>query len=128
MSASIDPAEGPGGLNSDYPSGDWDRDVQCLSDRLVAAALGRVRLRRLLAGFCDGMNAAGLPVLRAISALSALHPMYAAHTYTWVRGRDNVASDILHGAHNSDAWRPLGRFDVAGVARAQEVFAPPEAR
>ena len=88
-----------------FPYGDWDRDIQAISDWLVAAALGEVRLRPLLAGLCDSLNAAGLPLLRAISAVSALHPMYVAHTYTWVRGRDNVTADIPHGAHDSEEWQ-----------------------
>ena len=93
---------GPGG---GFPYGDWERDIQAISDWLVAEALGRVQVRPLLAGLCDALNAAGLPVLRAISALSTLHPMYVAHTYTYVRGRGNVTSDIPHGAHNTDAWQ-----------------------
>ena len=93
---------GPGG---GFPYGDWERDIQAISDWLVAEALGRVQLRPLLAGLCDALNTAGLPVLRAISALSTLHPMYVAHTYTYVRGRGNVTSDIPHGAHNTDAWQ-----------------------
>ena len=93
---------GPGG---GFPYGDWERDIQAISDWLVAEALGRVQVRPLLAGLCDALNAAGLPVLRAISALSTLHPMYVAHTYTYVRGRGNVTSDIPHGEHNTDAWQ-----------------------
>jgi len=93
---------GPGG---GFPYGDWERDIQAISDWLVAEALGRVKVRPLLAGFCDAMNAAGLPILRAISALSTLHPMYVAHTYTYVRGRGNVTSDIPHGAQNTEAWQ-----------------------
>lgn len=95
-------AKGPG---DGFPSGDWDQDVQCISDWLVAQSLGRVRLRMLFAGFCDSLNAAGMPLLRAISALSTLHPMYVAHTYTWVRGQAGVAADIPHGAHNTDQWQ-----------------------
>ena len=93
---------GPGGS---FPHGDWERDIQAISDWLVAESLGRVQLRPLLAGFCDALNEAGLPILRAISALSTLHPMYVAHTYTYIRGRGNVTSDIPHGAHNTDAWQ-----------------------
>ena len=93
---------GPGG---GFPHGDWERDIQGISDWLVTEALGRVQVRPLLAGFCDSLNAAGLPIVRAISALSTLHPMYVAHTYTYVRGQGNVTSDIPHGAHNTDAWQ-----------------------
>lgn len=93
---------GPGG---NFPTGDWDRDLQAISDWLVARALGQVRLRQLLGGFCESLNAAGLPILRAISAVSTLHPMYVAHTYTWVRGQGNVSTDIPHGAHNSPDWQ-----------------------
>ena len=93
---------GPGG---GFPHNDWDRDIQAISDWLVTEALGRVNVRSLLAGLCDAMNAAGLPVVRAISALSTLHPMYVAHTYTYIRGRGNVTSDVPHGAHNTDDWQ-----------------------
>ena len=93
---------GPGG---GFPFGDWERDIQAISDWLVTESLGRVQVRALLAGFCDSLNEAGLPILRAISALSTLHPMYVAHTYTYIRGRGNVTSDIPHGAQNTDAWQ-----------------------
>ncbi len=100
MTAATD--TGPAG---NFPTGDWDRDIQAISDWLVAESLERVDLPRLLAGFCDSLNAAGLPILRAISAMNTLHPMYLAQTFTYIRGEENITTDIPHGAQNTGEWQ-----------------------
>lgn len=98
-------AETGGELESTFPTGERSQDIQLISDWLVAEALGDIRLPSLLRGFCENLNLAGVPLLRAHVAMSALHPMYEARTFTWERGEEDICNDIPHGSKDAEGWQ-----------------------
>ncbi len=79
----------PNDLRSDGPR------VQALSDWLVQQGLRGSTLDDLLAGFCEGVRALGIPLWRGHIAMRTLHPSFEALTYRWLREegvqRDEIA-------------------------------------
>ena len=57
--------------------------VQVLSDWLVQQGLRGTALEDLLAGFCEGLRALGLPLWRCHVSVRTLHPNFEALSFRW---------------------------------------------
>tara|TARA_R110002126_G_scaffold19489_15_gene73089 strand:- start:1056 stop:2261 length:1206 start_codon:yes stop_codon:yes gene_type:complete len=62
--------------------------VQKISDWLMEQGLSEGSYDALLAGFCERLNDAGIPVQRSMLAMRTLHPTIDARGFIWQRGRD----------------------------------------
>ncbi len=61
-------------------------DLDGLTLWLVERGMRGLPLEEQLAGFCQRIYDAGLPMKRAQLAMGTLHPRYGAHTFVWRPG------------------------------------------
>ncbi len=66
-------------------AGLWTGLVRRLSDRLFEMALGETDLAQLFEFVCRTMDEEGFPLLRAQLAVTSLHPLIEARSFTWYR-------------------------------------------
>lgn len=83
--------------------------VDGVADWLMSQALGEGEVQDIVAGCCDRLLAAGIPLWRAFVSFRILHPKFAALSLIWRRSeRTGTVERIetLHGeAFTSDDWR-----------------------
>lgn len=81
--------------------------ASCLED-VVDWTLGegkQLRLAQLLAGFCERLIEAGVPVLRCSLHIRQLHPQYYSRGFFWSRGETEATeSPREHGIENTSAF------------------------
>ena len=83
--------------------------IDGVADWLMSQALGDGDVHDILAGCCDRLLAAGIPLWRAFVSFRVLHPKFASVSIIW--RRDERAGSVerietLHGeAFTSDDWR-----------------------
>jgi len=65
--------------------------VTAVTDWLMQQALGQAEIEDIFDGCCQRLDAAGLPVARAMIFFRTLHPLYASTIMFWRRG-ENVRS------------------------------------
>lgn len=63
-----------------------DAAVQSISNWLVARGLGSTPFADMLAGFCERLEASGMPLLRGMITMRTLHPSIGGHNFVWRRG------------------------------------------
>lgn len=78
--------------------------IDATADWLMAEALADAEMPTLLEGTCARLAAAGIPLSRVNLAFGTLHPLVAAVSLTWARGRPLVTEDFPHGREDSPAW------------------------
>ena len=88
----------PSRLASDGPR------VQALSDWLVQQGLRGTRLEDLLAGFCEGLRALGVPLWRGHVSMRTLHPSFEALTFVWHPNTGIVRQQRAYTDGISDEW------------------------
>src|SRR6185295_1945913 len=70
--------------------------LEKVGDWLVKSALAGAELAAIIAGFCERLAAAGLPLARIHFTFSVLHPLYRATGFTWLRGKGVTAESYRH--------------------------------
>jgi adenylate cyclase len=70
--------------------------LEKVGDWLVKSALAGEELEGIIAGFCERLAAAGLPLARIHFSFSVLHPLYRATGFTWLRGKGVTAESYRH--------------------------------
>lgn len=78
--------------------------VQALSDWLVQQGLRGTGLEDLLAGFCEGLRALGLPLWRGHISMRTLHPSFEALTFVWRPDTGIVRQPVAYTDGVSDEW------------------------
>ena len=61
--------------------------IDQVGEWLMSQALGEASLESVFEGCCEGLLAAGLPLLRTHIAYRTLHPLYSGIGMTWKRGK-----------------------------------------
>lgn len=100
---------------------EWQDNVQSVSDWVIAETLCTLDLQELLDGFCERVVAAGLPLSRAHMAMSTLHPMFRAQTFTWSEIGDYGGALIPHQDKPTQDWlkSPLKPVADEGLPEAR---------
>ena len=78
-----------------------------VSGWLKTAALSGENLEYIVAGFCERLAAAGVPLLRVHLSFSMLHPLYDALGFTWLRGKGVTVEGFRASGENSEPSRFL---------------------
>ncbi len=60
-----------------------DSDIEAIAAWLVECGLSGTSETELLDGFCERCNAAGLSLVRAITIIDTLHPIYEGRAFRW---------------------------------------------
>lgn len=92
--------------------------VDALANWLMDRAIGESSPQELLAGCCEQLLVAGVPVARGYLAFRTLHPLFRAVTLTWRPGHLEVQQlahgelpeAVLTGPHQHMATRGIGRL------------------
>ena len=71
---------------------------------LLDRALDGAGLADVLVGLCARVDAAGVPVCRAVIAWPTLHPLFDAETLNWTRGRGVVLHQMPHHPEERPEW------------------------
>lgn len=71
--------------------------VDALANWLMDRALGESTPQELLAGCCERLVAAGVPIARGYLAFRTLHPQFRAVTLTWRPGKALEVQQLAHG-------------------------------
>jgi adenylate cyclase len=79
--------------------------VNAVTDWLMQQALGQADIEDIFDGCCQRLDAAGLPVARAMIFFRTLHPLYASTIMFWHRGENVRSSRTRHeDAFTSDEF------------------------
>lgn len=79
--------------------------VNSVTDWLMQQALGQADIEDIFDGCCQRLDAAGLPVARAMIFFRTLHPLYASTIMFWRRGENVRSSRTRHeDAFTSDEF------------------------
>ena len=70
--------------------------VDRISDWLISSALGRAGVDSIFEGCCQRLHAAGVPVVRALTAFRTLHPLFATINLVWRLNQGVDRNPILH--------------------------------
>jgi adenylate cyclase len=79
-------------------------EVQAISNWLIDVGLMGARFEEMLDGMCARIEAAGLPVMRAMMIMRTLHPSVSALSFVWRRGRPVVGENVLVERLDNPAW------------------------
>ena len=77
-----------------------------IKDWLVKRGLAGDTVRQLVAGLCQRLLTAGLPLLRAFVGLQTRHSLYNGYAYVWRDGVAQFAIDayLRQGGENKFLW------------------------
>ena len=70
--------------------------VNAVTDWLMQQALGQAEIEDIFDGCCQRLDAAGLPIARAMIFFRTLHPLYASTIMFWRRGENVRSSRTRH--------------------------------
>ena len=70
--------------------------VNAVTDWLMQQALGQADIEDIFDGCCQRLDAAGLPIARAMIFFRTLHPLYASTIIFWRRGENIRSSRTRH--------------------------------
>ncbi|MDJ0683459.1 MAG: adenylate/guanylate cyclase domain-containing protein [Alphaproteobacteria bacterium] len=79
--------------------------VHEISDWIIESSLNGIGADMLIKGFCERLNAAGLPMDRCSVAMSFLHPMFRAFSVNWSTDRGVQRNRFPHAGAQTDAWK-----------------------
>jgi adenylate cyclase len=92
-------------MNGNPDSSQGGAVVDEIADWLMDQALRKVDLEALSEMFFQRLYAAGIPVSRGHIAFDTLHPLFAAVSMEWKRGKELETNYHPHvSAKNTDAW------------------------
>lgn len=81
------------------------RAIQDLSDWIVEEGLSRNNLDVLIQGFCEGVAALEIPLVRMHVSIAALHPTVKGYGGYWWRGRGFVAEEYERSSMPTIGWQ-----------------------
>ena len=80
--------------------------ITTVTDWLMLQALGRASVEDIFDGCCQRLDAAGVPVSRAMLTFRTLHPLYSSSIIFWRRGEEVSTSRTRHeDAFSSEEFR-----------------------
>ncbi len=80
--------------------------VDRIADWLMSSALGRTGVDAIFEGCCQRLHAAGVPLVRALTAFRTLHPLFGSVNLVWRLNHGVDRSPILHEqSFSTDEWR-----------------------
>jgi adenylate cyclase len=87
-----------------------DARMAGISRAVAEAGLAGFAEPELLRAFCLKLNAAGLPVARAMVLIDTLHPVHEGHVFRWRRDQAEVATAreygrVSEGGDAAEKWR-----------------------
>ncbi|WP_445682663.1 adenylate/guanylate cyclase domain-containing protein [Radicibacter daui] len=77
--------------------------VDALTEWLVDQSLSTPALDQVVAGTCERLYAAGVPISRVMLGYRTLHPMLRARSFVWERGKEIESFDHRHFADGEDS-------------------------
>ncbi|MGQ3028501.1 MAG: adenylate/guanylate cyclase domain-containing protein [Ferrovibrionaceae bacterium] len=77
-----------------------DSDIEAIAAWLVECGLSGVAETELLDGFCARCNSAGLPLVRALTIIDTLHPIYEGRAFRWRNDGVEESAMIEYGRTN----------------------------
>ena len=79
--------------------------IDRIADWLMSSALGEVGVDSIFEGCCQRLHAAGVPLVRALTAFRTLHPLFASVTLVWKLNQGVASNPILHTeAFSTEQW------------------------
>ena len=79
--------------------------IDRIADWLISSALGRTGVDSIFEGCCQRLHAAGIPLVRALTAFRTLHPLFATVNLVWRLNRGVDRNPILHEqAFSTEEW------------------------
>lgn len=98
------PAPGNAGLHERLMHESDARHIQSISDWLIDQGLLQTPVAAMLAGFCDRLVEAGVPLLRANVSTRTMHPLIDSISHIWERGGRVEASVNTFEDQNHERW------------------------
>ena len=81
------------------------QNIQAISDWLIDRGLLQTPVPAMLAGFCERLVEAGVPLLRGNVSVRTMHPLVDSMSNVWRRGRTVEARANTFEEQNNDRWR-----------------------
>ncbi len=81
-----------------------DASITKISDWIIESALAGIDSDRLVRDFCEKLNEANIPVVRAQVASGFLHPMFRSFSVTWSKSMGVTRSRFPHAKEKTDEW------------------------
>ncbi|MCZ6893999.1 MAG: adenylate/guanylate cyclase domain-containing protein, partial [Gammaproteobacteria bacterium] len=79
--------------------------IDTIADWLIAEALAESDVESIFEGCCNRLQAAGIPLWRALLSYPTLHPLHASIWLTWSRGKGvGVVESLLGYSSTSDEF------------------------
>ena len=79
--------------------------IDGIADWLMSSALGRAGVDSIFEGCCQRLHAAGVPLVRALTAFRTLHPLFASVNLVWRLNQGVDLNPILHErAFSTEEW------------------------
>ena len=80
--------------------------IDRIADWLISSALGRNGVDSIFEGCCQRLHAAGVPLVRALTAFRTLHPLFSSVNLVWRLDRGVDRNPIPHeeGAFSTETW------------------------
>jgi len=102
--------------------------VDQVADWLIRRALGESDLSTLMAGCCDRLYAAGIPIRRAHTAFRTLHPLLWAMGLRWERGEGVESLGFRHD-ESPELWQRTPHYFMmqSGIQSLRRRLVGPEA-
>lgn len=109
-----------------------DRDRFALARWLARAGLDGVAPERLLAGFCERLNAGGVAVVRAAATVQSLDPVVGALVFRWSRAHAagwREAFERADADFDGEGWHrsPFYALYMSNATRLRRRLTSPEA-
>ncbi len=86
-----------------------DSDIEAIAAWLIECGLSGTSETELMNGFCERCHGAGLPLVRAISLIDTLHPIYEGRAFRWRNDGVEESAIIEYGRTTegaaADDWR-----------------------
>ena len=80
--------------------------VDRIADWLMSSALGSTGVDAIFEGCCQRLHAAGVPLVRALTAFRTLHPLFGSINLVWRLNQGVDRSPILHEqSFSTGEWR-----------------------
>ena len=96
---------GAGPDTASLPAGIDGVLIDGIADWLISSALGRVGVDAIFEGCCQRLHAAGVPLVRALTAFRTLHPLFASVNLVWRLNQGVDRNPILHEqAFSTEEW------------------------
>ena len=79
--------------------------IDRIADWLMSSALGEAGVDAIFEGCCQRLHAAGVPLVRALTAFRTLHPLFAFVNLVWRLNQGVASNPIMHAqAYTTEEW------------------------